>query len=147
MNVAVRAMSIEDYDDVLELWARTPGVGLSESDTRAGTSAFLARNVGMSAVAVVDVQLVGAVLCGHDGRRGYLHHLAVSSAWRGRGIGRQLLARCLDQLSSEGIPKCNVFLFSDNAAGAEFWQRNGWSLRTDLRVLQTPVRPFGKASA
>jgi N-acetylglutamate synthase len=147
MHVSVRAMSIEDYDAVHALWVSTPGVGLSESDTRAGTSAFLLRNAGMSAVAVVGAELVGAVLCGHDGRRGYLHHLAVSSAWRGRGIARQLLARCFDQLSAQGIPKCNVFLFSDNAAGAGFWHHNGWSSRTDLQVLQKPVSSPRRAAA
>ena len=147
MHASVRAMSIEDYDSVHALWVSTPGVGLSESDTRAGTGAFLGRNVGMSAVALVGSEFVGAVLCGHDGRRGYLHHLAVSSAWRGRGIARQLLAWCFDRLSAHGIPKCNIFLFSDNAAGAAFWQHNGWSSRTDLQVLQKSVPPPGSPAA
>jgi putative acetyltransferase len=146
-HAAVRAMSIEDYDAVHALWLGTPGVGLSESDTRAGTKAFLARNAGMSAVALARGELVGAVLCGHDGRRGYLHHLAVASAWRGRGIARQLLAWCMGQLSAHGIPKCNIFLFSDNAAGAAFWLHNGWLSRADLQVLQKAVPPSGRAAA
>jgi putative acetyltransferase len=137
MRAAIRAMSIDDYAAVHALWVSTSGVGLGESDTRAGTEAFLVRNAGMSAVAGGEV--VGAVLCGHHGRRGYLHHLAVSEAWRRRGIARELLARCFRALSTQGIPKCNIFLFSDNAEGAGFWHHNGWSLRSELRVLQKPV--------
>src|SRR5215471_8364324 len=136
MSPSIRAMSIEDYEAEHSLWVATPGVGLNESDTRTTTEAFLVRNPGMSAVAFVGTQLVGAVLCGHDGRRGYLHHLAVSAAWRGRGIARLLLARCFDQLSACAIPKCNVFLFSDHVQGASFWQHNSWSQRADLQVLQ-----------
>lgn len=158
---SIRAMSIADYDAVHALWLATPGVGLSESDTRAGTEAFLRRNPGMSAVAYAGgdrtstaeqcgprvtaeqcgPRLVGAVLCGHDGRRGYLHHLAVATAWRGRGIARQLVARCFEQLAAAGIPKCNIFLYADNAEGAAFWLHDGWSPREDLRVLQKPIPP------
>jgi len=139
MSVAIRAMSIEDYEAVRSLWVATPGIGLNESDTRTATEAFLVRNPGMSAAALEGSQMVGAVLCGHDGRRGYLHHLAVAAAWRGRGIARLLLARCFDQLSACAIPKCNIFLFSDNAEGASFWLHNGWSQRADLQVLQKPI--------
>lgn len=147
MQAAIRAMSFEDYEAVHALWVSAPEVGLSESDTRAGTDAFLTRNAGMSAVAVIGSELVGAVLCGHDGRRGYLHHLVVSSAWRGRGIAKQLLHWCFDRLSAHGILKCSVFLFSSNAAGAAFWQHNGWSARPDLQVLQKLVSSPGRAAA
>jgi putative acetyltransferase len=141
MLVSIRAMAIGDYEDVHALWKATPGVGLSESDTRTGTEAFLRRNAGMSAVAMAGSDLVGAVLCGHDGRRGYLHHLAVSAAWRGSGIARRLLGWCFDRLADRGIPKCNVFLFADNAEGAAFWQHNGWVSRADLEVYQKAIRP------
>lgn len=139
MDAAIRAMSSDDYDAVHALWSGMPGIGLNESDTRAATEAFLRRNPGMSAVAFVSAALVGAVLCGHDGRRGYLHHLAVAPAWRGRGLARGLIAHCFAQLAAAGIPKCNIFLFADNAEGAAFWQHEGWSPRADLRVMQKAV--------
>jgi putative acetyltransferase len=139
MLASVRALSIEDWDVVHALWLATPGVGLSDSDSRAGTEAFLRRNPGMSAVACAGGEVVGAVLCGHDGRRGYLHHLAVAPAWRGRGLARRLVARCFEQLAAAAIPKCNVFLYADNADGAAFWEHEGWSARADLRVLQREV--------
>jgi putative acetyltransferase len=139
MRVEVRAMSLHDYPEVRALWEQSPGVGLNESDTREAVATFLARNPAMSLVAVADGTIVGAVLCGHDGRRGYLHHLAVAASHRGRGIARELLAGCVRSLVRLGIQKCNVFLFSENEAGAAFWQRNGWTPRVDLQVFQKSI--------
>ena len=86
MNVTLRAMTIDDYPEVMSLWRQTEGVGLTESDSEEGIDAFLRRNPGMSAVAVaISGELLGAVLCGHDGRRGYLHHLAVVPSAENRG--------------------------------------------------------------
>ena len=92
-------------------------------------------------------RIMGAVLCGHDGRRGYLHHLAVAAAWRRKGIGRDLVEACLTGLGSAGIPKCNIFLLADNELGKAFWTHNGWNERGDLKVLQkeTPKRQRGQS--
>src|SRR5208282_5537414 len=104
----VRAMVIADYQHVVALWQRSEGVGLGESDTKEGVAAFLLRNPGLSAVAESSHgEIVGAVLCGHDGRRGYLHHLAVARRYRQRDIGRRLTSACLAGLRKAGIPKCN----------------------------------------
>jgi putative acetyltransferase len=132
----VRSFRVEDYDAVIALWRRTEGVGLNESDTRDAISAFLRRNPRLSFVAEKDGRIIGAVLCGHDGRRGYLHHLAVARRYRHRGIGRQLAGACLAKLRKAGIQKCNIFIFADNAAGMKFWTHTGWSLRTELRLMQ-----------
>jgi len=134
--IRFRLLRIADYDEVYALWKRTEGVGLSESDRRAEIERFLRRNSGLSQVALADGRVVGAVLCGHDGRRGYLHHLAVARKWRRHGIGRKLVAVCLEKLRSEGIPKCNLFLFAGNVAGRAFWRRIGWTVRSDLRLVQ-----------
>ena len=101
------------------------------------------RNPGLSFVARADGVLVGAVLCGHDGRRGYLHHLAVAPAHRRLGIGRRLVARCLSALARQDIPKCNIFVYGHNACGRAFWRRAGWKPRPDLELLQrfTPASP------
>ena len=87
----------------------------------------------------MEDQIIGAVLCGHDGRRGYLHHLAVARRLRGRGIGRQLVDACLAKLREAGISRCNIFIFANNAAGLKFWARAGWKLRMELRVMQFPL--------
>ena len=135
----VRSFRVEDYDAVIALWRRTEGVGLNESDTRRAIAAFLRRNPRLSLVAEKDGQIIGAVLCGHDGRRGYLHHLAVSKRYRRRGIGRQLVDACLAKLRKAGISKCNIFIFASNAEGMKFWAHTGWTLRAELRLMQIPL--------
>jgi len=135
-GTTVRCFCIEDYDAVLALWRRAEGVGLNESDTRRAIAAFLRRNRRFSFVAEKGGRIVGAILCGHDGRRGYLHHLAVAKRYRKRGLGRQLVTACLAKLRRAGIQKCNIFIFAHNAAGMKFWARTGWKLRTELRVMQ-----------
>jgi ribosomal protein S18 acetylase RimI-like enzyme len=135
-GTTVRAFRIEDYDGVVTLWRRTEGVELNESDTRRAIAAYLRRNPRLSFVAEQDDRIIGAVLCGHDGRRGYLHHLAVSKRHRQRGIGQQLVAACLAKLHRVGIQRCNIFIFANNAAGIKFWAHTGWKLRTELRLMQ-----------
>jgi putative acetyltransferase len=136
MNHAFRALTIADYDGVRRLWQNTEGVGLNESDRRENIASFLDRNPDLSRVAVGGDEIVGAVLCGHDGRRGYLHHLAVAKTHRRLGIGKQLVAACLADLARQGISKCNIFLFADNAVGEAFWQHHGWAKRAGLQVMQ-----------
>ncbi|MGA2242195.1 MAG: GNAT family N-acetyltransferase [Verrucomicrobiota bacterium] len=135
----VRPFRVKDFDTVIALWRCTEGVGLNESDTRRAIAAFLRRNPNLSFVAENDGRIIGAVLCGHDGRRGYLHHLAVAKRHRCRGIGRQLVNACLTKLRKAGISKCNIFIFANNAAGMKFWAHNGWNLRTELRLMQIPL--------
>lgn len=141
-GVRLRQLRLCDYDAVAALWRGTPGIGLDdECDSRCGIARYLRRNPGLSFVASAGDCVVGAVLCGHDGRRGYLHHLTVAPAWRGKGVGAALVAVCLTALGRRGIPKCNIFLFKANRRGRAFWQHIGWRLRTDLQVLQRATRP------
>lgn len=135
MTATIREMSPGDYEAVLALWQASDGVGLSDADAPDQIGRFLERNPGLSLVALVDDELVGAVLCGHDGRRGYLHHLAVHPDYRQRGIGRQLVQRCLAKLGEAGIQKCHLFVFKDNEGARTFWQRTGWTPRTELRMM------------
>ena len=132
----VRPFRAKDCDAVIALWRRTEGVGLNESDTPRAIAAYLRRNPRLSFVAEKEGRIIGAVLCGHDGRRGYLHHLAVSKRHRCRGIGRQLVIACLVKLRRVGISKCNIFIYASNAEGMKFWAHTGWSLRTELRLMQ-----------
>lgn len=128
--IELHTMSIADYDEALALWQATEGLGLSAADSREAITRYLARNPGMSFVARADGgELVGAVLCGHDGRRGYLHHLVVRPGYRGHGLGRDLAEHCLAALRAEGIDKCHLFVKRSNIAGQTFWQRTGWTER------------------
>jgi len=126
-----------DLVEVIQFWQGMEGIGLSESDSYSALSFYLRRNSGLSWVARNrDRELIGAVLCGHDGRRGYLHHLAVARDYRRKGIGRALVEKCLSSLRELKILKCNVFLFSHNPEGQEFWKAMGWKEREDLILVQ-----------
>lgn len=135
----IEPMTIEDYDEAVALWQASEGVGLSSADTREAIARYLARNPGMSFVARSGGALVGAVLCGHDGRRGYLHHLAVRPDCRRQGIGRALVERCLAALGEQGIDKCHLFVFKANERGRAFWERNGWSERVTLVIMSKDI--------
>jgi ribosomal protein S18 acetylase RimI-like enzyme len=137
----IRPMTMADYAAAAALWRSTEGVGFNESDGEAFIAAYLERNPGMSPVAVADDgALVGTLLCGHDGRRGYLYHLAVVPSYRRQGIAGGLLDHAFACLDRAGVWKCYLFVFADNRAGQEFWLRRGWQHRADLVAMQKPVR-------
>lgn len=132
-------MTPADFGEVLSFWRSIEGVGLNESDTPECLEIFLNRNPGLSLVVRDGQKVVGAVLCGHDGRRGYLHHLAVAPEYRNRGLGTRLIERCLSQLRSLGILKCNIFVYNDNGLGNRFWRNTGWQDRRDLKIMQKVI--------
>ncbi|MCE5286718.1 MAG: GNAT family N-acetyltransferase [Pelosinus sp.] len=139
-DIILREMSINDYDEVFCLWANTEGIGLNDSDTRENIEIFLKRNAGLSVVAEENEgKIIGALLCGHDGRRGYFHHLAVNNHYRKTGIGKKLVDHCLCKLKAAGIKKCHLFAFTNNLAGIHFWQHLGFSLRENLCILSKNV--------
>jgi ribosomal protein S18 acetylase RimI-like enzyme len=138
----IREMVPTDYPRLRTLWEASEGVGLSDADSPEGFEQFLRRNPGMSSVALDGELLIGGVLCGHDGRRGYIHHLAVSSSHRRRGVARCLVARSLSRLGAEGIQKCHVFVFGENEEGRLFWEASGWPVRVELVVFSSPTGGF-----
>jgi ribosomal protein S18 acetylase RimI-like enzyme len=139
MTITYRKMTLQDYDAVYALWTSTPGIGLSDADSREGIEKFLQANPGRCFVALDGDILVGAVMCGCDGRRGYLHHLAVYSDQRGQGIGRQLVEECMAALRAIGIDKAHIFVIRENESGKIFWRKAGWQERDDLTVMSRMV--------
>ena len=135
----IRAFEPSDHPDVLRLWQTTPGIVVRDVDAGAPIAAYLAKNPGMSFVAVVDDHIVGAVLCGTDGRRGYLQHLAVHPDYRRQGLGRRLVQRCLDALAAAGVDKCHLMVLADNRDAAEYWTHLGWELRSDLHLMSHTI--------
>ena len=140
MSFELYDFSLEFYDQVIELWRQCEGIGLSNADSLEYISAYLERNPGMSFVAAADGDVIGAVLSGHDGRRGYIHHLAVRPDWRDRGVARQLVDGCLKALETAGIQKCHLFIYTDNEDGMAFWQAIGWTPREELRVVSKQIK-------
>ncbi len=126
MNIQIEKMTIEHYEQVVALWCGFEGVGLSHDDSKENISRFLSRNPGLSLVAFDGDCLVGAVLCGHDGRRGYMYHLATKKDYQRQGIGSTLAERALAALKGRGINHCHVFAFSGNRPAVKFWEKLGW---------------------
>jgi ribosomal protein S18 acetylase RimI-like enzyme len=152
MDIEIRCMTIEDYDSVYALWSSTPGMGLHGfEDSREGIDKFLRRNPGCSFVAVKDDSIIGAVLGGHDGRKGYIYHATLAPAMRGLGYGRRLVEAVKHALAREGIKRLGLLVFTENDTGNAFWSNSGWTRRGDvnyyslsiIRGPQKDVRLFG----
>ena len=138
----ITELTIKNCEEVLTLWESSEGVGLdSDTDTKERIWIYLQRNPGLSFAAFEKGKLIGAVLCGHDGRRGYLHHLTIAEAYRNKGIGTTLVGKAISKLRMLGIRKCNIFVFADNPGGQEFWKKSGWVERTDLKVMSKSITP------
>ena len=129
----VRTMTIEDYEGVYGLWMSIKGFAMrSIDDSKAGVERFLKRNPDTSVVAVEDGKIVGAILCGHDGRRGCMYHVCVHADYRMKGIGREMVVFAMEALKREHISKISLIAFTANDVGNAFWNRIGWTKREDL---------------
>lgn len=129
----VRTMTIEDYQGVHDLWMTIKGFAIrSIDDSREGVERFLKRNPATSVVAEENGEIVGSILCGHDGRRGCLYHVCVREDCRMRGIGKSMVVRCMEELEKEKISKVSLIAFTENDIGNAFWREIGWTKREDL---------------
>lgn len=131
-----RSFVSSDIPAALDLWRNTPGIGLGLSDNPDDLIQFLQRNPGLSRVVSEQDKIIGTALSGHDGRRGFLYHIAVAENFQNQGIGRALVADCVQQLERCGILRTTIHIFSDNELGIRFWQSLGWHIRKDLAVMQ-----------
>lgn len=133
MEAVIRSMTIEDYPAVKALWQSIRGFGIrSIDDSKEGVGRFLARNPGISVVAEQGGEIVGAILCGHDGRRGCLYHVCVRKECRRQGIGKAMVVFCMEALKKEQINKVSLIAFTKNDVGNAFWKEIGWTKREDL---------------
>lgn len=131
--VTIRTMVIDDYDSVYNLWINTPGMGLNNmDDSREGICKYIKRNPTTSFVAEDNGIIVGVIIAGHDGRRGYIYHTAVLPAYRNCGIARNLVEEAMKALDEEGINKVALVAFSKNEVGNGFWEKIGFAEREDL---------------
>lgn len=129
----LRVMTAGDYDEVYALWKKISGFGIrSVDDSREGIERFLKRNPATSVVAIEDQRIVGAILCGHDGRRGCLYHVCVDPGYRMRGIGKSMVVFAMEALKQEKINKVSLIAFTKNDIGNAFWKEIGWTKHQDL---------------
>ena len=133
MEYHVVAMQPSDYDDVAALWQRTDELRINlEFDNLERVTRYLQRNPGLSSIARIDGVLIGALMCGHDGRRGSLYHMAVDTAWRGQGVGRALVERCLTGLRAAGIDSAYLFVHTFNEPAQRFWTHLGFAANHEV---------------
>lgn len=129
----IRVMTIKDYDKVYGLWRTIRGFGIrSMDDSRDGIARFLKRNPTTSMTAWEGDILIGAILCGHDGRRGCLYHVCVRKSHRRQGVGKAMVVACMEALRAEEINKVSLIAFTKNDIGNAFWNKMGWTKRQDL---------------
>jgi ribosomal protein S18 acetylase RimI-like enzyme len=124
--VTTREFVLSDHGHAVALWCEIDSVEICEGDSREEVAEYLKRNPGLSRVAEADGKIVGAVMCGHDGRRGWIYHLAVAPEYRGRGVGKTLLDDCVRGLQEAGLKRAIILVEGQNAAGHRFWLREGW---------------------
>ena len=136
-QISIRVMTMEDYEKVHNLWMEISGFGIrSIDDSQEGVERFIKRNPTTSMVAFCGEELVGSILCGHDGRRGCLYHVCVKENYRKHGIGQKLVNACLEALKAEHINKVNLIAFKKNEVGNRFWKGLGWTYRDDVNYYE-----------
>ena len=129
----IRAMNISDYEQIYQLWLSCPGMGLNNlDDSKEGIERFLKRNPETCFVAETDQTIIGVIIVGNDGRRGYIYHAAVNPQYRKQGIARQLVNSAMQALEQCGINKVALVVFEKNENGNAFWEKIGFTVREDL---------------
>lgn len=142
-NMKIKTMSISDYADVYSLWLSCKGMGLNSlDDSRVGIEKFLIRNPDTCFVAEIDNKIVGSILAGNDGRRGYIYHTAVSPQYQKHGIGSTLVDTAIDALKKLGINKIALVVFDKNENGNAFWEKQGFTERNDLIYRNKTINNF-----
>ncbi|SHM63903.1 Ribosomal protein S18 acetylase RimI [Anaerosporobacter mobilis DSM 15930] len=137
----IRKMTIDDYDNVYKLWTTIEGFAIrSLDDSREGIKRFLERNPNTSVVYEEEHEIIGAILCGHDGRQGCFYHVCVHNGHRNRGIGHEMVGAAVNALKEEGINKVNLVAFTQNEVGNTFWNELGWKFRSDLNNYDYTIR-------
>ena len=126
-------MKEEDYPKVYALWKTIKGFGIrSVDDSKEGVERFVRRNPSTSIVAEHEGEIIGSILCGHDGRRGCFYHVCVREDYRKRGIGKAMAVAAKKALQEEHINKVCLIAFKKNEVGNSFWKSVGWTFREDL---------------
>jgi len=134
-SFTLRELAAQDYPAARSLWQESAGVLLREADAPEAIARFLWHNPGLSFAALDGERLVGVLLCGQDGRRAYLHHVAVAPSHRRLGIATALVEHCTAALLAQGIRKCHLFVVNENMAARRFWAQLGWAERNDVRFM------------
>ncbi len=136
----VEKMKIEDYEEIYLLWSEASGITLRVvDDSKDGIDRFIKRNPNNSFVCRIDGKIIGCILCGHDGRKGFIYHTVVKQNQRGKGIGKRLVHQAINSLKEEQITKIGILVNSDNKQGNDFWTSLGFEFFNDLDYGLLPI--------
>lgn len=135
MRISYKELVKSDYVSSFSLWKKTEGMSITKSDTLEAFDLFLESNPGLSFGAFYEDKLIATLLCGTDGRRGYIYHIAVEKEYRKKNIGSKLVSLSIEALKKKGIEKCHIFVFKNNENGNAFWEKAGWKKREDINVF------------
>lgn len=141
--VNIRVMTIADYDGICDVWKDHEGINPVD-DSIEGFTKYLKRNPTTSFVAENDGKIIGVIMAGHDGRRGFIHHTAILPEYRNQGIGRKIVSHAMEALEKEGISKTALVVFEDNEIGNGFWEKIGFTVRDDLVYRNKNIRELNK---
>jgi len=132
-------MCIEDYDEMYALWQSIPGIGLNKADERENIRAYLLHNREQSFTCRLNGKIIGTIMCGNDGRRSFIYHLAVSPECRRQGIATELVRLAINRQKELNIDKCAIFILNDNALGKKFWTDMGFSIVNEAGTMAKSI--------
>ena len=136
----IEKMRIDDYDEIHQIWSNTNGITLRDiDDSKEGIERFLKRNPNINFACRINGNIIGGILCGHDGRKGFIYHVVVKENYRDRGIGRKLVEHVIKSLKEEKVNKISVLVNSDNISGNDFWESLGFEYFNDLNYRILPL--------
>ncbi|SHK19179.1 GNAT family N-acetyltransferase [Paramaledivibacter caminithermalis] len=139
-EIRINVFEIKDYDNVYKLWEEIFPDSTDSSYSKEQIELFLSRNPGASFFAEIDGKVVGAVLAGYDGRRGYIHHLGVLESYRRKNIGKMLMDKAEEALRNAGMNKVHLFVFKDNINAKAFYNNIGFKQRYDLDMFSKALK-------
>jgi putative acetyltransferase len=140
IQYSIREMTIDDHAELMNLWSSIDGLCIDEEDSYQNMITFLKRNIGLSYVAMIENRIIASIKGAQDGRRGYISHVAVLPEFRGRGIARKLFEKTVQELETQGIGKCNLYVLNANQDALSFWRHNGWvELENNFKMLQKKI--------
>lgn len=132
----IRKMTIDDYDAVYSLWMSCVGMGLNNlDDSKEGIDKF----PDTCLIVENDSAILGVIMIGNDGRRGYIYHTTVHPDYRKQGIAKKLVDHAMNELSALGINKVALVVFDRNKTGNAFWESQGFTVRNDLVYRNKPL--------
>ncbi|MFW9852150.1 MAG: GNAT family N-acetyltransferase [Candidatus Thorarchaeota archaeon] len=126
--------NIDMYERVNELW-EICGITLGSSDTRDQVQRVLNYSADLFFVGIKDNKIIAVVIGAFDGRRGYVHHLAVDPKLQKEGYGRLMMEELHKRFKEKKIHKVHLFVEVDNEGVIEFYKKVGWHTRDDLKMM------------